>query len=70
MSRSCLLAGANKIARCIGARAKVKEGIGEIRWGDGSSYNGSFVNGALHGVGSYKWADGRVYDGQWCLPQD
>ena len=34
-------------------------------WGDGSTYNGEFLENNIHGNGKYVWKDGRVYVGEW-----
>ena len=43
----------------------MKEGMGEFRWADGSTYNGQFRDNNIHGKGEYVWSDMRKYDGEW-----
>ena len=38
-------------------------GKGIIKWNDGKSYEGEFVNDKREGNGVFKWKDGRTYDG-------
>ena len=40
------------------------EGVGTIRFGDGSYYTGELEGGKMHGEGKYFWADkGHWYQG-------
>ena len=49
-----------------------KEGTGTYNNGDGSVYQGDFVNDQYHGNGIMRYANGDVYDGEWecgtCIP--
>jgi len=36
-----------------------------MEWGDGSNYQGTFVNGKMEGKGIMTYANGDTFDGQW-----
>jgi hypothetical protein len=36
-----------------------------IRWPDGKSYEGEYVDDKKHGKGEFKWADGKKFVGTW-----
>lgn len=41
-------------------------GTGKYKWSDGSSYEGTLVDGQMHGSrGRYEWPDGSAYEGPW-----
>jgi hypothetical protein len=40
-------------------------GKGNIRWSDGKSYDGDYMEDKKHGKGIFEWADGRKYLGYW-----
>ncbi len=42
-------------------------GRGRIRWEDGCTYSGEWVNGKMHGRGAMTWEDGSSYVGQWVM---
>eukprot|EP00286_Rhodomonas_abbreviata_P022833 CAMPEP_0181311304 /NCGR_PEP_ID=MMETSP1101-20121128/13061_1 /TAXON_ID=46948 /ORGANISM="Rhodomonas abbreviata, Strain Caron Lab Isolate" /LENGTH=619 /DNA_ID=CAMNT_0023418017 /DNA_START=316 /DNA_END=2176 /DNA_ORIENTATION=- len=43
----------------------VKNGYHVKTWGDGSRYEGEWVDDMMTGRGFMVWADGRRYDGEW-----
>ena len=44
---------------------KVKDGMGIMRWQDGSRYLGQFSDDKMEGKGRMTQANGSVYQGQW-----
>ena len=40
-------------------------GKGNIKWQDGKSYDGEYMDDKKHGKGTFIWADGRKYIGYW-----
>ena len=40
-------------------------GRGVLRWANGNSYEGDYVNGERTGRGVFRWADGDSYEGDW-----
>lgn len=38
-----------------------KNGEGEFKWKDGSTYKGHFKDNVIEGEGLYKWSNGRMY---------
>lgn len=40
-------------------------GKGLLKWNDGRSYEGEFVEDKRHGYGEFTWSDGRKYLGEW-----
>mmetsp|Transcript_60637 Transcript_60637/g.126999 ORF Transcript_60637/g.126999 Transcript_60637/m.126999 type:complete len:120 (-) Transcript_60637:998-1357(-) len=44
---------------------QVKNGYFVKNWGDGSRYEGEWVDDMMTGRGFMIWADGRRYDGEW-----
>lgn len=42
-----------------------REGVGHVRWRDGTYYAGELQQQSPHGRGAAVWADGCVYDGSW-----
>lgn len=40
-----------------------RHGIGSIKWGDGSSYEGEWYEGVRHGNGVYRTKTGEEYRG-------
>ena len=42
-----------------------KSGQGFFDWGDGSNYNGMWVDNQRSGKGTNRYADGDVYVGNW-----
>lgn len=37
--------------------------MGEEKWVDGATFNGTYENGKKHGPGQFEWADGSKYVG-------
>jgi hypothetical protein len=40
-------------------------GKGIIKWKDGKSYDGEYIDDKKHGKGIFEWTDGRKYMGFW-----
>ena len=40
-----------------------REGLGECKWSDGSTYNGEWKDNVRHGKGVFKSREGTVHDG-------
>ena len=40
-------------------------GNGVIKYMNGSTYEGTFLNDKRHGLGIWTWADGTVIVGEW-----
>jgi len=47
------------------ANYQMKNGYHVKTWGDGSRYEGEWVDDMMTGRGFMVWADGRRYDGEW-----
>ena len=42
-----------------------KEGKGKYSWGDGSTFDGDWLDNKICGIGVYLWNDGRKYEGEY-----
>lgn len=42
-----------------------KQGEGRYTFGDGSVYEGEFINDSPHGVGKLRYSNGEVYEGHF-----
>lgn len=42
-----------------------KEGMGVMKYPDGSVYEGEFHEGRRHGHGKYTYPNGDTYEGEW-----
>jgi hypothetical protein len=45
--------------------ARVRHGIGKMKYFNGNEYFGSFLRDCFNGFGQYTWADGRVFKGHF-----
>lgn len=45
--------------------AGINEGIGWMKWDDGTTYIGEYSNGKRNGTGLYKYPSGNMYFGNW-----
>jgi len=46
-----------------------KNGVGTIKYQDGSYYHGSWANGKRSGQGTFYYANGDIYSGEWLAGQ-
>jgi hypothetical protein len=44
---------------------KCLSGPGKVKFKNGNSYKGEFLDGMLHGQGRFEWANGIVYEGEF-----
>jgi hypothetical protein len=47
------------------ASGRSYSGTGRVIWADGSSFDGTLVQGLRDGLGHYAWANGQRYEGEW-----
>ena len=43
----------------------LKSGHGKCKYGDGSVYDGDWINGQRHGFGKYTFSNDAIYEGNW-----
>ena len=64
-----------RIRQHIGYRGETEvetgrpHGFGRMVWPDGSSYEGSWLEGLMEGEGEITWSDGSGYHGEWLKGQ-